>query len=375
MFDKVLSLVWFKIYPPQFGGQKGIALFNKYLADHFSVDCLCSHNNEVVADAGCRIIPELPVSKTQFFNPFAWRKILKQLTRENYSFVILEQPYYGLLALWLKRKTKLVVHTHNIEWQRFKSLRKKSWPLLFLYERFCLRKADLVIFKTEEEKEFAAREFTLKEANCYVLPYGIEDARPYNRKEGRKFLLEKYGVKEEEKIMLFAGTLDYQPNADAVEKIYSQIEPLLRQKLQTFKILICGRNKFPAFAYLKEFKNDNIIQAGFVENIAPYFTGADVFINPVQNIHGVQTKLFDALNYNLNVVCFEAAAKELPSYLGKKVFVSGDNDFGSFVDNIVQSLKHNFDTPEEFYTDYSWNNIVKNFVSHLTTRCSIKVEL
>lgn len=368
--QKILSLVWFKIYPPHFGGQKGIALFNKYLADHFRVDCLCSHNNEVVADAGCRIIPELPVSKTQFFNPLAWRRILKQLAKENYCFILLEQPYYGLLALWLKRKTKLIVHTHNIEWQRFKSLGNKSWRLLFRYEKWCLQKAHLVVFKTEKEKNIAVQHFHLKRTNCYVLPYGIEDARPYSKIENRKFLSEKHGITNEEKIIVFAGTLDYEPNADAVKKIYFQIEPLLRQKLSAFKILICGRNKFPAFAYLKELKNDNIIQVGFVENVVPYFDGADVFINPVQNVHGVQTKLFDALNYNLNVVCFKAAAKELPSYLKDKIFVSVDNDFDSFADNIVQSVKHNFDTPEEFYTDYSWSNIVKKFVNYLAIRYS-----
>ncbi|MGN6401931.1 MAG: glycosyltransferase family 4 protein, partial [Flavisolibacter sp.] len=158
---------------------------------------------------------------------------------------------------------------------------------------------------------------------------------------------------------------------DAVKKIYFQIEPLLRQKLSAFKILICGRNKFPAFAYLKELKNDNIIQAGFVENVAPYFAGADVFINPVQNVHGVQTKLFDALNYNLNMICFKAAAKELPSYLDDKIFVSDNNDFDSFADNIVQSLKHNFDTPEKFYTDYSWSNIVKKFAMYLKQNHSV----
>jgi hypothetical protein len=370
MSSKVLSLVWFKIYPPHFGGQKGIALFNKYLAEHFAVDCLCSRNNEIVADAGCHIIPELPLSKTQFFNPFVWRQILKQFKKEDYSFVILEQPYYGLLALWLKRKTKLIIHTHNIESLRFKSLQKKSWPFLFYYEKWSLQKAHLAIFKTEEEKEFAIKSFKLKEANCYILPYGIEDARPYNKKESRKFLSDKYGIKEEEKIILFAGTLDYQPNADAVESIYFKIEPLLRQKLSAYKILICGRNVFSAFAYLKEFKNDNILQAGFVENIEPYFAGADVFINSVQNVHGVQTKLFDAFNYNLNTVCFEATAKELPPYLDKKIFISGDNDFDSFADRIVQSLTPNFDTPEEFYTDYSWSNIVREFVNHLTIRCS-----
>lgn len=364
--QKILSLVWFKIYPPHFGGQKGIALFNKYLAEYFDIDCLCSHNNELTTDAGCNVIPTLPVSKKQFIDPAAWMKIRKQLNSKNYNYIILEQPYYGLIVQWLiQNKTKLIVHTHNIESQRFRSLGKKSWRLLYYYEKWCLQKAHVVLFKNEQEKQTALANFGLEEKNCYVLPYGVEKPKHYAKEECRKKLSEKYGFSKDEKIILFAGTLDYAPNAQAVKSIYLTIEPLLRQQLNTFKILICGRNQFPAFAYLKELKNDNIIQTGFVKDIETYFGAADVLINPVQNIHGVQTKIFDALNFNLNIVCFDVAIKEMPSYLSQKLFVTDNGDFNSFTNNIINALNYNFATPGEFYNDFSWKNIIKKFVNYL----------
>jgi len=366
--QKILSLVWFKVYPPHFGGQKGIALFNKYLADYFEIDCLCSQNNEVVEDAGCQVLTELPVSKTQFLNPLVWLKISRQLKRKDYSYVIAEQPYYGLLGPWLKTKSRqLIIHTHNIEWQRFKSLKSRHWHWLYIYERWSLRKADVVLFKTREEKEQAIKNFRLKAANCYVLPYGIEKAKPFNKEKSRRFLQEKYGIKADEKIILFSGTLDYAPNANAVQQIYDTLEPLLRKTLPAFKIVICGRNRFQAFAHLKQLKNDNIIQAGFVDAMENYFAGADAFINPVQIVHGIQTKLFDALNYNLNVVCYEAACKELPSYLKTKIFSTASNDYEAFVNNIIKALTYNFDTPDAFYLDYSWKNIIANFAAYLNT--------
>lgn len=40
--SKILSIVWYKVLPPVFGGQKGIAGFNKHLAKHHPLVCLCS---------------------------------------------------------------------------------------------------------------------------------------------------------------------------------------------------------------------------------------------------------------------------------------------------------------------------------------------
>jgi glycosyltransferase involved in cell wall biosynthesis len=366
--DKMLSVVWFKIYPPHFGGQKGIALFNKHLSDRFEVDCLCSKNNERTKDAGCDVIPELPVSKWQFLNWFAYSRIKRQLSTTDYKWIIVEQPFYALFLQWLKKKnTKLIVHTHNIEALRFKSFNYKTWRLLLLYERLVLPKADLVLFKTKRELSWAMKRYKLQKQRCYVLPYGVEpaDNNPTETQRGRDFLEDKHDISPGTSILLFTGTLDYQPNADAVEWIYKDLEPALRQTSLKFKILICGRNKFLSYAYLKELKNENIVQVGFVDEIDLYFRGADAFINPVRNIHGIQTKILDALNYNLNIVCFEKAVDELPDYLKPKLFVSPIDNLAKFVELVSKAIESRIDTPIRFYKDYSWKNIVANFAMHL----------
>jgi polysaccharide biosynthesis protein PslH len=363
---KVLSLVWFKVYPTHFGGQKATALFNKYLAAHFEVNCLCSDNNVIVPGAGCNIIPALPANKLQFINPFTWKKIKQFFKKNHYSYLIIEFPYYGLLAAILKStSTKFIIHTHNIEATRFRQLGNRFWKLLYYYENWCFRKADLILFKSDADKIFAIEQLRVSPAKCYTLPYGIEETVHVDKTAARIFLQNTYNILPEEKILLFAGTLDYQPNADAVECIYNVIEPLLKKEVLKYKIIICGRNVFHSYSYLKNLQNSNIIQAGFVEEIATYFAGADVFINPVQNLHGVQTKLFDALSFNLNVVVFKEAAVNLPAYVNEKVFVSSNGDYGEFSRKIVAATKMNSDTPGAFFTDYSWESIVKKFVNFL----------
>jgi polysaccharide biosynthesis protein PslH len=366
--QKILSLVWFKIYPPYFGGQKGIAFFNKELAKYFAVDCLCSVNNETIENAGCSIIPELPVNKSQFINPFILNKISKRVRRENYSFIILEFPYFGFFGAWLKNKNrKLIIHTHNIESERFRSFHKKGWKLLRYYERWSLQHADLVIFKTTEDKVYAIQHFGIKEKYCYVLPYGIEK-QLVKKALAKQALQDLYGIAENEKILLFAGTLDYEPNRHAVEIILNELLPILKNKLEDFRVIICGKDAKEKLSPLRTTTDPHIIFAGFVNHIETYFSAADVFINPVENVHGIQTKIMDALSFDLNVVCFQEPLSALPGYLvNNKVFPAKTGDYKDFVSQILQSLSVNFATPERFFSEFSWQNIVKNFAAFLNS--------
>ncbi|MDB5196745.1 MAG: glycosyltransferase family 4 protein [Flaviaesturariibacter sp.] len=359
---KVLSLVWFKIYPALFGGQKGIALFNKYLGKYAQLDCLCASDNAIVDDAGCTILPKLSIGKSQFYKPSNWLELRKWLRRKRYEYVIVEFPYYAMLVWLLKHKsTKFIIHTHNIEAERFKSFGKNGWHLLRWYERWSLKKAHLVLFKTTADKAYALREYGLQASKTYVLPYGVEGLPTINKTAAKKILEQKHGIQPNEKLLFFAGTLDYAPNAEAVNLIIEHIEPLLQQKLPAYKIIICGRNK----NHLSFDNNSNIVYVGLVENIHPYFAAADCFISPVRNVHGIQTKILDALNYGLNVICFSKASENFPPYLSPKLFPVAESDYAGFADAIVQSLSATFDTAEAFYEEFGWEVIVKNFVNHL----------
>ena len=50
------------------------------------------------------------------------------------------------------RVYKTIIHTHNIEYQRFKSNGKWWWPLLEVYERNCFKKADIIFCISPEDR-------------------------------------------------------------------------------------------------------------------------------------------------------------------------------------------------------------------------------
>ena len=130
---RILSIVWYKVLPPIYGGQKGIALFNQYLARHADITCLCSRDNQ--DSVPYRLIPELPVGKRQFFNPSCWSLIRKTAREQQSTHIILEHPYHGIGAVKAIKDTgaRLVVHSHNIESVRFRQLGKPGWQLLAQY--------------------------------------------------------------------------------------------------------------------------------------------------------------------------------------------------------------------------------------------------
>lgn len=369
---RFLSVVWYKVLPPKYGGQKGIALFNKYLSKQAGVVCLCSESNEPDGNEHYKIIPSLPLSKTQIINPSCWLRVLRTVNKEKCSHIILEHPYYGIAGVLAKKlkNVKLIVHSHNIEYLRFQKQNKWWWRLLFSLERRTHRNADLSLFKTESDQRIAIEKFKLEINKTLVLSYSVE--RPnitLSKANAHSVLCKRYGLSEETKLLLFAGTLDYEPNAKAVELLVEKILPLLSIELsQPFKIIICGRNEFGTFQYLKQLKHEHFIYAGEVEDIESYFTGADVFINPVLQTNGIQTKIIDALSYDCNVVCFEKALEGIPTDLvSNKIFIAENNDYNQFVQKIRTAINTEAHVPPDFFERFSWGNAMADFLRKLST--------
>ncbi|HPH23585.1 MAG TPA: hypothetical protein PLW32_06855, partial [Chitinophagaceae bacterium] len=115
---KILSLVWYKFLPAQFGGQQTIAAFNEALGKQLEILCLCSRNNQASSKESYSIYPQLPIGKLQFVNPFVWLFIYKFCKKERITHAIIEHPYHAISAYILHRFLNIqIVHSsHNIEY-------------------------------------------------------------------------------------------------------------------------------------------------------------------------------------------------------------------------------------------------------------------
>ncbi|MBK9485754.1 MAG: glycosyltransferase family 4 protein [Chitinophagaceae bacterium] len=159
---------------------------------------------------------------------------------------------------------------------------------------------------------------------------------------------------------LFNGTLGYKPNLDALDVILEKINPiLLADKNFRYKIIICG-NKLPAACNgLVDYKERNIIYAGFVDDINLYFKGSDIFINPVIDGGGIKTKVVEALGYNLSVISTQSGAIGIPDTItGNKMKIVADNDWGTFT-TLIKTIDPADTIPPTYFSHFYWGNIAE----------------
>jgi polysaccharide biosynthesis protein PslH len=369
---KIVTLVSYKVFPPQMGGQKGIALFYQYLSRLTPVTMITIGDNREGTIENLTLLPVISNSRLRYINPFLFFKVKKILRKEQATHLVIEHPYYGWLATLVKlfTRVKLVVHSHNIEYLRFKSTGHWWWRILKWYERGTHRRADYNFFIREDDKNFAVSQFRLDPAKCFVATYGTEtESSPTTeeRMKAKEQVCGKHGMVPAKKIFLFNGTLDYKPNLDALHLILEKINPiLLEDKSLQYTILICGKNLPADLHKLKEYSDQNILYAGLVEDIDLYFKAADLFLNPVISGGGIKTKLIESIAWGTTVVSTETGAAGVGrETCGEKLVIVKDGDWPAFAKQVILKSLVNSSTPAAFYNSYSWKYICLHFYSTL----------
>jgi glycosyltransferase involved in cell wall biosynthesis len=348
------------------GGQKGIASFYGAFSKQLPVSLISVKGNATPENLNAEFLPILSNSKTRYFNPFVFFTIKKIIVERQSTHLIIEHPYLGwlgILAKWFL-KVKLVVHSHNIEALRFKSTGKWWWGLLWHYERFIHRKADINFFISEEDKNFAIIKFKLKKEKCHTITYGFDFSASPTLEEkqiARQKLINTYQLPRQNKILLFNGTLDYQPNLDALKIILYEINPILKSTHGfEYTIIICGKNLPNDLNNLQNEKENNIVYAGFVDDITIYFKGADIFINPVTNGGGIKTKLVEALGYNLTCISTAEGAIGIPEKItGDKLIIVDHKNWKGFATSVINTNKSKGNIGDVFFNHFFWDKIAE----------------
>jgi glycosyltransferase involved in cell wall biosynthesis len=359
----ILSIVSYPFLPARVGGQKGIALFNKYFCRYHRLICVTTKKNDPRAAEGYEVLNILSDSPVRYLNIFYFFTLRNLIREKKATHVLLEHPYYGWLAVLLKWscRVKLIIHSHNLEGLRWKTLGKSWWRMLWLYEKWTHRQANYNFFIHDQNKQYAIEHFGLKPVKCMTLSYGIEWDKlpgPEELNAASMELRKKYRIAKEETILFFNGAFDYSPNKKALLKILEVIHPLLLQQIGfSYRILICGRDIPLALTALKQ---EKVIFAGYVEDIALYFKGSDVFLNPITEGGGIKTKLVEALAYNLNAVSTLSGAMGVPAELcNGKLLLCDDEDWAGFCALIQQAAGIRASTPNSYFNHFFWGYTAK----------------
>lgn len=368
MKKKVLSIVSYSLLPYTTGGQKSVAQFNEFLGTQCDFTVIGTSGNDLSLVRNYTLLPWLRNGLIKFFQLTIFFKISRLIKKQGIKYCMIEHPYMGWLG-WLIRwncKIPLIVHTHNIEFLRFKSIGKKWWIILMWYERWILRSADIVFCISEDDRQYMINNMAINAKKCHVITFGLPiPSIPTDKIEAGNIVRKEHQIKEDEAIILFNGALNYGPNANAVKDIIENINPLLLAYSDfKYRIIICGKGLPKEFNELKNIQN--VIYTGLVPDIELYFKAADIFINPVLGGGGIKTKLVEALGFGTTSI--SAKTGSLGCNLeacGDKLVVIKDNDWDAFAKAIVQKLQQPIQTPDSFYKQYYWGNITKKALDTL----------
>ena len=365
--NKIAAIVPYTFLPGQSGGQKLISGFYGALGKETELHVISTPENDVTLQSAYRFEKKLLSSRFRYADIFSFFRIKNYLLKNQIEWLFIEHPYMGWLA-WLLKKatdTKLAVHTHNVEYQRFGSIGKWWWRVLKIYEGWVLNKADLVFCITEEDRDTFITQLKVASHKCIVVPYGIpQQSPPADKEQTKQSVCEELSINHTTKLLFFNGVLNYQPNLDALNVILKQINPLLLASNLNYKLLIAGKNLPVTYQGLTAWNDQHIIYLGFVDDIDRYTKAADVLLNPVQSGGGVKTKMIEALGMNTSVVSTKTgAAGVLQELCGEKLLIVPDNDWKAFADAVVTACNKKLTITNSFYDQFSWKRIVQRVVN------------
>lgn len=368
---KLLTLISYKFLPARTGGEIAHLQFHNHIADYIDNYVIgSSKNNEsnyflkfkLIAKFKNRILTYLQI-------PYLYA-IISTIKKERIDVLMCSHPYLGLSSYCAAKccGIKLISYSHNIESERFRTLGKWWSPMLFHYEKWVLSVSEITFFVTEEDRRWAIKNYNLDVAKTKVSPFGINiDHKTHKDLQYRKKLQTKYGLQEDLKILYFIGTFPYEPNNQAVNFIIDEINPRLKKTDLKYKILVIGKN-LDVETQKKIQVEDSIEYLGFIDDIREILDSADIMLNPMLLGGGIKTKAVEALGHNIKVVSTTNGAFGLdPVACLDLLYISEDNNWGEFVDNILLASKSQSEISQKFYEHYYWGGVTKRVVDDIQT--------
>jgi glycosyltransferase involved in cell wall biosynthesis len=129
-------------------------------------------------------------------------------------------------------------------------------------------------------------------------------------------------VEEDDTCLVFTGSMDWQPNEDAVSYFCDYILPIIRESLPEVRFYIVGSN--PTDRVLKLSRQKGVIVTGSVEDVRPYIARAAVYVVPLRVGGGTRLKILQALAMKKAVVSTAVGCEGLDLQPDEHLFVADE---------------------------------------------------
>lgn len=263
-----------------------------------------------------------PFHISRFFQPHIAADLQHLLQTETFDFIQLEAPFVGMYLPLIRKfsKAPVVLRAHNVEyliWQRLAAGSKnpiKAWYLrlqaqrLQAFETKLWQQVDGIAAISHIDAQFIGQH---THQPVISLPTGIAlDGYPaLQRKDLRT---DRLG---------FLGSMDWQPNQEAVRWFVQTIWPKLQTEFPSTSVTFAGKN-FPAKLY--GLAKNRLFMQGEVADANAFMLQHPIFIVPMRSGSGIRIKLLEAMALGLPIISTTLGAEGLPVEDQKHLLLADD---------------------------------------------------
>jgi glycosyltransferase involved in cell wall biosynthesis len=167
-------------------------------------------------------------------------------------------------------------------------------------------------------------------------------------------------------LVIFTGSMDWQPNIDGVEYFCSEIWPLVLQKFPQARFRIVGRDPHPR---VKKLASDSVEVTGTVPSIVDHLREATAIVVPLRIGGGTRIKIYEGMAMGKATVSTTVGAEGLDVQHQRDILL--EDTPGGFADAII-ALLQNEDARRRLESGaaatarkYDWSVITQKFVEVL----------
>lgn len=181
---------------------------------------------------------------------------------------------------------------------------------LAAFERAIAAQFDASILVSEAEAAFFRHRLPGSPGKVHGIPNGV-DAQYW---DPQRTYFNPYRPRE--RVMVFAGAMDYRANVDAVQWFAREVWPLVSERCKDARFYIVGSKPTAAVRALADFAG--ITVTGRVEDVRPYLAHAHVVVAPLRIARGIQNKVLEALAMEKVLLATPEAYEGVEDFEGRK---------------------------------------------------------
>lgn len=272
-----------------------------------------------------------PLTIAKYFSASMSDEINRLLSSVKFDIIHFEMLHTGqyIEDIQNKGRTKIILDEQNIDsgiWSRLtrtehqlirKALFYWQYRCFIKYERKICNDFNKCLCVSKEDSELLKS--INPNASIEVIPNGVDPN-----------YFSPYDNKEDETKLVFTGSMDWQPNEDAVVYFCQEIFPLIRSELSDMKFFIVGSN--PTSKVLSLSDKPGIHVTGLVDDVRPYIADASIYVVPLRIGGGTRLKILQALAMKKAIVSTSIGCEGIDIEPDRDLMVSDDpHDFANKV--------------------------------------------